>query len=107
MKMKNKKEKLKRKCLKKKLKIYILLTHKDCGLFHDKPILLTGRTTQGKQNRNRLDYSQNLVMSVGTAQRQDELTAGCQLQSNSDSDSDNDIPIVRSYRPVGHDPKLF
>jgi hypothetical protein len=34
----------------------------DCDLLHDRPVLSIGRTPHDKQNRNCLDYSQNLVM---------------------------------------------
>jgi hypothetical protein len=50
------------------------LTDKDCDLLQDRPLLSTGRTSHGKQNRNCLDYSQNLVMSPGWVRRQRGLT---------------------------------
>jgi hypothetical protein len=58
--------------------VYILLdTDKDCDLLHDRPFLSTGRTPHDKQNRNCLDYSQNLFMSPGGAQRQDVRLTAC------------------------------
>jgi len=51
--------------------VYIANTDKDCYLLHDRPVLSSGRTPHHKQNRNYLDYSQNLVMNPKGAQRQD------------------------------------
>jgi len=60
--------------------MYISLdTNKDCDLLHNKPVLSTGRTPNEKQNRNWLDYSQNLVMSPRGAQSQDWLTVSCEV----------------------------
>jgi hypothetical protein len=51
--------------------IYVSLdTDKDCDLLHVRPVLSTGRTPHDKQNRNFLDYIQNLVTSPGGAQPQ-------------------------------------
>jgi len=55
--------------------MYISLgTDKDCDVLHDRPVLSTGRTPHDKQNRNCLDYNQNLVMSPGGARSQDGLS---------------------------------
>jgi len=81
----------------KQLKGYICIsldTDKDCDLLHDRPVLSTGRTPCDKQNRNSLDYSQNLVTSPGgdlTPRRTDRLTdrpTDRQLHSNSDSEEE-------------------
>jgi hypothetical protein len=49
--------------------MYILLdTDKECGLLYDRPLLSTGRKPHDIQNRNCLDYNQNLVMNPGVAQ---------------------------------------
>jgi len=42
--------------------------------YNDRPVLSTGRTAHDKQNRIRLDYNQNLVMSPRGAGSQDGLT---------------------------------
>jgi len=49
----------------------IVNRNKECDLLQDRPVLLTGRTPHDKQNRNYLDYSQNMVMSPRGAQCQD------------------------------------
>jgi hypothetical protein len=61
----------------------------------DRTVLDLGRTPHDKQNRNCLDYSQNLVMSPRGAQCQGGPTdwptdrqTDRQLQRNSDSNSD-------------------
>jgi len=54
-----------------KIKMYIYVTNTET----DRPVLSSGRTPHEKQNRNCLDYSQNLVTSVRGAQCQDGLTA--------------------------------
>jgi len=64
--------------------MYISLdTEKHCDLLHDRPVLSTGRTPHVKQNRNCLDYSQNLVMSPGGAKcydwRTDWLSFSCKV----------------------------
>jgi len=46
---------------------YVYIDKADKG----RPVLVTGRTPYGKQNRNCLSYSQNLVLSPGGSQRQD------------------------------------
>jgi len=48
----------------------LLDTDKDCDLLPDRSVLPSGRKPHDKQNLNCLDYSQNLVMSPGEAQRQ-------------------------------------
>jgi hypothetical protein len=52
----------------------LLDTDKGRGLLHDRALLSTGRTSSDKQNRNCLDYNQNLVMSPGGVRRQDGRT---------------------------------
>jgi len=42
--------------------IYDTNKDKDCDLLQDRPVLPSGRTPHDKQNRNCLEYSQNLVM---------------------------------------------
>jgi len=49
-------------------------TDKDRYLLLDRLVLRTGWTPHDKQNRDCLDYNQNVVMSTGGARRQDELT---------------------------------
>jgi hypothetical protein len=70
------KTKEERKNVKKCTYVYTGNTDKDCDLLQDTPVLPSGRTPHDKQNRNCLEYSQNLVMSPTGAQRQ--------LQSDSD-----------------------
>jgi len=40
-------------------------TDKESDLLHDRAVLSTGRMPHDKQNRNCLDYNQNLVMCPG------------------------------------------
>jgi hypothetical protein len=55
--------------------MYISLdTDTDCDLLYDRTFLSTGRTPHEKQNRNCLDYNENLVMSPGGVRCQDWLT---------------------------------
>jgi hypothetical protein len=63
----------------------LTVTGKEYDLLQDRPVLSTGKTPHDKQNRNCLEYNQNLVMSPRGAQRQDRLTDP-HLQSNSDFD---------------------
>jgi hypothetical protein len=42
---------------------YITKSDKDCDLLQDRIILPSGKTPHDKQNRNCLNYSQNLAMS--------------------------------------------
>jgi hypothetical protein len=53
---------------------YTAWHRRDCDLLHDRPDLSTGRTHHDKQNRNRLNYNQYLVMNPGGAERHDRQT---------------------------------
>jgi len=54
--------------------VRIANTDKDCDLLWDIPVLSTGRTPHEKQNRNCIDYNENLVMSTGVARHHGGLT---------------------------------
>jgi len=54
--------------------IHIIKADKQCDLLQGRLVLSSGTTPHNKQNRNSLDYSQNLVMSPKGDQCQDGLT---------------------------------
>jgi hypothetical protein len=72
--MKEKKKKKKNVKMKEGKCTHIANTDKDCHLLHGRTILSSGRTPHYKQNLKCLDYSQNMVMRPGGAQRQEGLT---------------------------------